>query len=68
MNARPQILIACNKHVREQYLAAADFERLETFADWDWFECEGGGIYDTNTDSETAQCVRRAARQLRRTR
>ena len=34
MNSRPQILIACNKHVREQYLAAADFARLEAFADW----------------------------------
>ena len=52
MNSRPQILIACNKHVREQYLAATDFARLETFADWDWFECEGGGIYDTNADPE----------------
>ena len=50
MNSRPQILIACNKHVREQYLAATDFARLEAFADWDWFECEGGGIYDTNAD------------------
>lgn len=57
MNARPQILIACNKHVREQYLAATDFARLEAFADWDWFECEGGGIYDTNADPEIAQAL-----------
>ena len=57
MNARPQILIACNKHVREQYLAATDFARLEAFADWDWFECEGGSIYDTNPDSETARTL-----------
>ena len=57
MNSRPQILIACNKHVREQYLAATDFARLEAFADWDWFECEGGGIYDTNADPETAHAL-----------
>ena len=27
--------------------------RLEEFADWSWFHCEGGGIYDTSTDPET---------------
>lgn len=51
---RPKILLACNQHVREHYLAAADLARLEQFADWDWFACEGGGIYDTNQDPETA--------------
>ena len=66
MNSRPQILIACNKHVREQYLAATDFARLEAFADWDWFECEGGGIYDTNADPRNRPCARRAAERLRR--
>ena len=30
---------------------------LEAFADWDWFECEGGGIYDTNADPESAQAL-----------
>ena len=57
MDARPKILIACNRHVRETYLAAEDFAHLEAFADWDWFECEGGGIYDTNADPETAQAL-----------
>ncbi|MBN62916.1 MAG: hypothetical protein CME20_16300 [Gemmatimonadetes bacterium] len=57
MNTRPNILIACNNHVRDVYLAAADLARLETFADWDWFECEGGGIYDTNEDPATARAL-----------
>jgi phosphoglycerate dehydrogenase-like enzyme len=54
-DSRPKVLLACNQHVRHNYLAAADIERLEGFADWDWFECEGGGIYDTNEDPATAK-------------
>ena len=54
MADRPRVLLACNQHVRDNYLAAADIERLEGFADWEWFECEGGGIYDTNEDPEMA--------------
>ena len=52
---RPQILIACNENVRNGYLAPEQIERLQSFADWDWFPCEGGGIYETNSDPETAQ-------------
>lgn len=54
MTARPSVLLACNRHVREHYLAAQDLARLEGFAEWNWFECEGGGIYDTNQNPETA--------------
>lgn len=57
MNSPPKVLIACNGHVRETYLDKADLERLETFADWDWFECEGGGIYNTNEDPATAKAL-----------
>ncbi|MBT5804849.1 MAG: hypothetical protein HOI20_24940 [Gemmatimonadetes bacterium] len=57
MDAQPKILIACNRHVRETYLAEADLEQLATFAEWDWFECEGGGIYDTNDDPETTKAL-----------
>jgi phosphoglycerate dehydrogenase-like enzyme len=53
-NGRPKVLLACNPHVRERYLDPADLARLEGFADWDWFSCEGGGIYDTNADPQTA--------------
>ena len=52
--SRPQLLIACNEHVRNHYLPPAAIQRLETFADWQWFPCEGGGIYDTNANPEAA--------------
>ena len=52
---RPQLLIACNANVRNSYLAPEQIERLQAFADWDWFPCEGGGIYDTNDDPKTAR-------------
>jgi phosphoglycerate dehydrogenase-like enzyme len=51
---RPKILLACNQRVRNEYLAAPDIARLEAFADWEWFPCEGGGLYDANRDPETA--------------
>ena len=52
--ALPKILLACNQNVRKNYLPPAEIERLERIATWDWFPCEGGGIYDTNTDPEAA--------------
>ncbi len=58
--ARPTILLACNQWVRDNYLAAADIERLEAFARWEWFPCQGGGIYESNADPEaiTQLCAR----------
>ena len=55
MAIRPQVLLACNPNVRNTYLAATDVARLESLADWEWFSCEGGGIYSTNTDTQTAK-------------
>jgi phosphoglycerate dehydrogenase-like enzyme len=55
---RPQLLLACNQNVRTNYLPPDQIARLEQFADWDWFPCEGGGIYDTNHDPETATRLR----------
>lgn len=49
-SGRPNVLLAFNQHVRDTYVAQEDLDRLEQFADWDWFPCEGGGIYDTNKD------------------
>jgi phosphoglycerate dehydrogenase-like enzyme len=54
---RPKILLACNEFVRNNYLAAADIARLAAFADWTWFPCEGGGIYDTNPDPAAASAL-----------
>lgn len=56
MTAMPHVLIACNAHVREGYLDPVQLERLEKFARWSWFESDGGGIYDANTDpADTAR-------------
>ena len=52
---RPRVLLACNEDIRFNHVADQDLRRLEKFADWDWFACEGGGIYDTNTDPEAAR-------------
>ncbi len=51
---RPKALLAFNHDIRHNHVAAQDLRRLEAFADWDWFPCEGGGIYDTNADPEAA--------------
>ncbi len=51
---RPKVLLAFNDDVRFNHLAPEDLRRLEAFAEWDWFPCEGGGIYDTNTDPQAA--------------
>lgn len=53
-SVRPKILLAFSPHVYDTYLPSAALEHLETFADWEWFSCEGGGIYDTNEDPEAA--------------
>ncbi len=55
---RLKLLFAFNEWVRNQYLPAEELARLETFADWDWFPCQGGGIYDTNDDPEAAESLR----------
>lgn len=55
---RPNILLACNEHVRHNYLPPKQIERLEAQADWQWFPCEGGGIYDANTDPAVAQALK----------
>lgn len=60
-DARPKILLAMNRHV---YNRDIDIEeqimRLEAFADWDWLECDGGGIEAPSTDPEaTAQMAER---------
>lgn len=54
-DSRPKVLLAFDAVVRHNHLAAGDLRRLEAFADWDWFPCEGGGIYDANTDPEAAR-------------
>ena len=50
-NGRPRVLLACDKRVREGYLPPQEMERFEALVEWDWFECEGGGIYRASEDS-----------------
>ena len=51
--SRPKILLSFDKRVRDNYVEDEQLARLEAFADWDWFECEGGGIYEAANDEET---------------
>jgi D-3-phosphoglycerate dehydrogenase len=55
---RPKVLLAFNQNVRNNYLPPIEVRRLEQFADWSWFPCEGGGIYDTNPNPEAAAALR----------
>ncbi len=51
---KPKVLLAFDKRVREIYVDDEQLSRLEAFADWDWFECEGGGIERASEDPEAA--------------
>ncbi len=55
---RPKLLLACSQRVYDDYLAPADVERLETFADWEWLPCEEGKAFAGNGDPETAARLR----------
>ncbi len=55
--SRPKVLIACDKNVRENYLAPEEIQRLEELADWEWFECAGGGIYQIPDDPQKAEAI-----------
>ena len=49
---RAKLLLICDERVRNNYLPPEQIERLETFADWEWVQMEGGGIYENNDDPE----------------
>ena len=55
--ARPKVLLAFSPRVHDNYLPPAEIARLERWADWEWFECAGGGIYDANPDPATAAAL-----------
>ncbi|MEM7133106.1 MAG: hydroxyacid dehydrogenase [Chloroflexota bacterium] len=52
---KPHLLFAFNARVRENYIGTDGLERLKHFASWQWFDCNGGGIYDYNPDQATRQ-------------
>jgi len=57
-SARPKILLAFSPRVYEGYVEPTALARLEQFADWDYFPCEGGGIYDSNDDPAAAAALK----------
>lgn len=40
---RPKVLFAFGQQVWDGFMDPAEVQRLETFADWTWLPCEGGG-------------------------
>lgn len=56
-SVRPKILLAFSPRVYEGYVEPAALARLEQFADWEYFACEGGGIYDSNSNPEDAAAL-----------
>jgi phosphoglycerate dehydrogenase-like enzyme len=50
--------MAFSPRVYEGYIDPAALARLEQFADWEYFPCEGGGIYDTNKDPVATAALR----------
>jgi phosphoglycerate dehydrogenase-like enzyme len=43
---RPQVGIACNREVRDRYIAEVDLTRLESFADFHWAEFDEDTSWD----------------------
>ena len=50
-SSRPEVLIVCNREVREASLLPVDLDRLSAVADWEWFELEGGVAFGANEDA-----------------
>ena len=64
VTTRPNILLACDQRVRETYLPPSEIERLEAFADWDWFPCQGGSVYSTNENPTAAADLQRRVAEV----
>jgi phosphoglycerate dehydrogenase-like enzyme len=55
---RPKLLLACSQQVHNNYISPADIARLETFAELEWFRCEGGRSFGANDDPDLAAALR----------
>jgi len=51
---RPEILLLCQRNIREQYIHDEDLKRLEAFGDWSWVECREGHIESDREDVNMA--------------
>ncbi len=47
---RPKVLMAFSRRAHERALDTAELDRLATFADHDWLECDGWGLDWANDD------------------
>ena len=52
---KPKVLLLFDQRVRERYISPDELERLGSFANWNWFECNGGNIYQAHENPETIQ-------------
>lgn len=50
-SSRPNILIVCNREVREASLLPVDVDRQAEVAEWEWLELEGGEAFGANEDA-----------------
>jgi D-3-phosphoglycerate dehydrogenase / 2-oxoglutarate reductase len=55
---RPKLLLACSQQVYNGYVPPDELARLETFADFEWFECNGGKSFGPNEDAAVAEKLR----------
>ncbi len=54
------VLIVCNRFVREHYLSPRDIERLERIAEWHWIETNGAHGFQPNDQPEHIAALRQA--------
>ena len=57
---RPKILFAFSQQVWDGFVDPVELARLETFADWQWVPCEGGGstYFRAHEDPATSETLR----------
>ena len=52
---KPNILLMFNRQMWESYISSEELEHLQAFANWDWFDCQGGGIHQPHRDPAAIQ-------------
>ncbi len=59
-STRPKILFAFSQQVWDGFVDPVELARLETFADWQWVPCEGGGrtYFRAHDDQATSEALR----------
>ena len=54
---RPNVLMAFSRRAYERMIDDNQLNRLATFADYDWLECEGWGIEQANDDPQLIEAL-----------